>query len=259
MYWKKVVQIKDYITTDLQKQEGTLCTGFIWEGTGGGFLSARYWTQFNRPFIAHNLSLEQSLSSEANSSSRQFRNYPHFMETEVHYRDHNSPPNALIQGLSVIISWLQRVSNRPVRILVTMKNELHFRLFLYTFQWHILETWYGSSASSCLSMFRSRQVTMFAVQLTSIDNGEWSRTKQTLRNAACHFNTWDTPIFYPEGCGERVQTSSEVCLLFLGQIHPAYTHSTRVHRCLSIWNTVLRKLQQIITFRNHILCNRLQN
>jgi len=36
MYWKKVVQMKDYITMDLQKQEGTLCTGFIWEGTGGG-------------------------------------------------------------------------------------------------------------------------------------------------------------------------------------------------------------------------------
>jgi hypothetical protein len=118
--------MQDYITTDLQKQEGTLCTGFIWEGTGGGFLSARYWTQFNRSFIAHNLSMEQSLSSEANSSSRQSRNYPYFMVAEVHYCDHNSLPTALIQGLSVIISWLQRVSNRPVRILVTMKNELLF-------------------------------------------------------------------------------------------------------------------------------------
>jgi hypothetical protein len=42
MYWNKVVQMQDYITMDLQKQEGRLCTGFIWEGTGGRFLSARY-------------------------------------------------------------------------------------------------------------------------------------------------------------------------------------------------------------------------
>jgi len=62
------------------------------------------------------------------------------MEPEVHYRDHNSPPLALIQGLSVIISLLQRVSNRLARILVTMTNELHFHLFLYTFPRHILET-----------------------------------------------------------------------------------------------------------------------
>lgn len=138
------------------------------------------------------------------------------MEPELRYRDHNSPSLALIQGLSVITSLLQRVSNRPARILVTMTNELHFLLFLYTFPRHILETWLGSSANSCISMFRRREVTtMFAVQLTSIDKGEWSRSKQTLQKAACHFNARDTPIFFPPvGCGERVQTSSEVCLLF---------------------------------------------
>ena len=52
-----------------KEQDGMLCTGLTWVATGGGFLSARYWTQFNRSIIVQNLSKEQNLPSEANSFS----------------------------------------------------------------------------------------------------------------------------------------------------------------------------------------------
>ena len=188
-----------------------LCTGLTWVATGGGFLSARYWTQFNRSIIVQNLSKEQNLPSEANS----FSDSPEIIQILWN-------PKFIAVSTTALHFPLSKVcSSEPKSPGPRHSHYTDWAAFPFisihvstTYSWDLIRPWAISvyfytrfhdislrpdKAPKQLSEytgFDADKWRRLAVQLTFIDKGERSRNKQTLWNTACHFTTWDTPFFF---------------------------------------------------------------